>query len=177
MGSFTNRNRLCNTAGASLCNTQYIAIKTVNQMRIVIGLAVLVILSASIYSYFRKPTTATIAENNSNNSLDSVDGAEAEKYLTLDEETIAEHKTADNCWLYIDELVYDASSFIQIHSGGPDKILPYCGGDATDAFKSRVHSEGAKLLLKRLNLGTIDERILKSKAEKIQNDNLLEPSE
>ena len=98
-----------------------------------------------------------------------------DKYVLLDKNLIAEHNKIDDCWLYIDDSVYVVTSFIQSHSGGQEKILPFCGGDATTAFKSRIHSAGAKLLLKRLNIGKIDQQVLVDEVEKVKNDDLLSP--
>lgn len=146
-------------------------------MKIILGFIIVIILVVFGYSYSKKPKDTNLQDSVANSSNVALTTKEDEKYLVLSKELIAKHKTADDCWLYIDNSAYVVTNFLQMHSGGPDKILPYCGGDATGAFKSRVHSEGAKLLLKRLNLGKIDEKILITEVDKVLKDDLFEPSD
>lgn len=47
---------------------------------------------------------------------------------------VAEHATADSCWVAVDGFVYDVTDWIPQHPGGPDRIIPLCGTDATTAF-------------------------------------------
>ena len=55
-------------------------------------------------------------------------------------EEVANHDSIDDCWLAIDNSVYDVTEFISIHPGGADKIIPLCGQDATTAFKTQADS-------------------------------------
>ena len=103
--------------------------------------------------------------------------APIEKYIALIPSLISEHNKSDDCWLFIDDSVYNVTNFLKNHSGGPDKILPYCGKDATTAFKSRIHSAGAKMLLKRLYLGKLNEKVLISEVQKVKNDDLTSPNQ
>lgn len=101
--------------------------------------------------------TASQDTNSSQNKPDQEDPSPLE--IVLNASLILEHNKENDCWLYIDDLVYNATDILKYHSGGPDKILPYCGSNATKAFKSRIHSEGAKLLLKRNLIGKLNEKI------------------
>ena len=47
---------------------------------------------------------------------------------------VAEHGTADSCWVAVDGFVYDVTDWIPQHPGGPERIIPLCGTDATTAF-------------------------------------------
>lgn len=47
---------------------------------------------------------------------------------------VAQHNTQQDCWVAVDDSVYDVTSWISRHPGGPDKILPLCGTNATSAF-------------------------------------------
>ncbi len=61
---------------------------------------------------------------------------------------IAEHTTRDNCWLSIEDKVYNVTSFVDMHPGG-DKILSGCGKDATEMFnKVRAHAKTSVVALK-----------------------------
>jgi cytochrome b involved in lipid metabolism len=54
---------------------------------------------------------------------------------------VAEHDTAEDCWAAIDGGVYDLTSWISRHPGGPDKIEPLCGTDATQKFRTQHDSQ------------------------------------
>lgn len=52
-------------------------------------------------------------------------------------EEVAKHAVEDDCWVIVNGKVYDVTEFIPIHPGGKDKIVPACGGDATERFTTR----------------------------------------
>jgi uncharacterized membrane protein len=55
--------------------------------------------------------------------------------LTMAE--VANHSTAGDCWSVVQGNVYDLTSWIQQHPGGPDVIKAMCGVDATTSFLSQ----------------------------------------
>ena len=57
----------------------------------------------------------------------------AGKY-TLEE--VSSHFKEEDCWMAIDNKVYDVSQYIAFHPGGK-AILSGCGKDATELFKTR----------------------------------------
>jgi len=62
---------------------------------------------------------------------------------------VAEHNTKDDCWMILDNGVYDVTSFIPDHPGG-DKILRGCGKDATEMFTQ--HPESAKAMKEKFKI-------------------------
>lgn len=67
---------------------------------------------------------------------------------------VAKHADKDDCWLVIDNKVYDVTAYAQ--SGfhpGKDTILNGCGKDATEMFSQ--HSEKARLLLSKYLIGNL----------------------
>lgn len=54
---------------------------------------------------------------------------------------VAKHNTQQDCWAAIDGSVYDLTSWISRHPGGPDKIINLCGTDATAAFRAQHDSQ------------------------------------
>ncbi|OJJ53152.1 hypothetical protein ASPSYDRAFT_94975 [Aspergillus sydowii CBS 593.65] len=54
---------------------------------------------------------------------------------------ISSHKTPDDCWIVVDNQVWDVTDFLDKHPGGPTIILKYAGRDATKAY-SEVHNPG-----------------------------------
>lgn len=65
----------------------------------------------------------------------SVSPGSAVKAYTMAQ--IATHGTSASCWTAINGSVYDLTSFINQHPGGPDRILSICGIDGSDAFNAR----------------------------------------
>ncbi|KAL5342549.1 FMN-dependent dehydrogenase-domain-containing protein [Aspergillus crustosus] len=54
---------------------------------------------------------------------------------------ISSHKMPNDCWIVVDNQVWDVSDFLEKHPGGPSIILKYAGRDATKAY-SEVHTPG-----------------------------------
>lgn len=81
------------------------------------------------------------------------------KTFTLEE--VAKHSTPNDCWMVVDDIVYDVTPYIaqQKHPGGA-AILDGCGKDATSIFKLRPqdgkpHSEGATNMLSKFMIGQL----------------------
>ena len=79
--------------------------------------------------------------------------------LTLEE--VAKHATGADCWMVIDGNVYDVTSFVEAHPGGP-AIVGGCGKDASELFHTRPmgsgtdHDQDAKDTLATLLLGPLE---------------------
>lgn len=48
--------------------------------------------------------------------------------------TVEANNTAESCWVAVNGFVYDVTDWIPQHPGGPERIIPLCGTDATTAF-------------------------------------------
>ena len=70
---------------------------------------------------------------------------------------IAKHNSAGSCWVIISGKVYDLTSYLGIHPGGPGQIIPSCGKDGTRAFATKnsgsSHSSYATSLLDAYFIG------------------------
>ena len=79
--------------------------------------------------------------------------------FTLEE--IADHGSADDCWLALDGNVYDVTGFIGSHPGGA-ALLEGCGKDATELYETRPmgsgtpHSQNARNLLPTYLIGELE---------------------
>lgn len=52
---------------------------------------------------------------------------------------VAQHKSADSCWIVLHNKVYDVTAFLDRHPGGRNILLRQGGADATSEF-DKVHS-------------------------------------
>lgn len=57
------------------------------------------------------------------------------------EEEVAQHNNKDNCWVVLHDKVYDLTTFLPDHPGGPMSILTFAGKDATTEF-DMIHPPG-----------------------------------
>tara|TARA_B100002051_G_C16723783_1_gene634062 strand:+ start:27 stop:305 length:279 start_codon:yes stop_codon:yes gene_type:complete len=51
------------------------------------------------------------------------------------EEEVSEHNTKGDCWIIINNMVYDVTNFLDIHPGGKSMIMMVAGKDATEYFE------------------------------------------
>lgn len=80
----------------------------------------------------------------------------------LTSEEVSLHSTPDNCWMIVEDKVYDVTAFIatQKHPGGA-AILEGCGKEATELFMTRpmgsgtAHSSKAQEMLQQYYLGEL----------------------
>ncbi len=105
-----------------------------------------------------KGESETMQQNN-------IEGSEL-KLFTLEE--VSKHNNKNDCWLVIDNKVYDVTSFIALGKH-PPQIEMGCGKDATKLFRERTteegekvgsgtpHSENAKRLLENYYIGNVKE--------------------
>jgi cytochrome b involved in lipid metabolism len=69
---------------------------------------------------------------------------------------IATHKDASSCYSVISGKVYDLTMWINMHPGGPDKILSICGIDGTAKFMAQHHGAQKQMdILARFYIGNL----------------------
>ena len=81
-------------------------------------------------------------------------------------EELAKHNTEDDCWIVLKGIVYDVTSFLSEHPGGPQSIVAVSGDDVTEPFVEQGHSENAIQISKKYEIGIIDiasEKVKKTK--------------
>ena len=61
--------------------------------------------------------------------------AKQENVFSMEE--VAKHNDRNSCYSVIRGEVFDLTSTIDTHPGGPNKILSICGEDGTDAFVNK----------------------------------------
>lgn len=92
--------------------------------------------------------------NTFNANKENLMGLSIEEYqklrlYTLDD--ISRHDKADDCWFVIGYIVYDLSTFIYKHPGGPNILLAEAGKDITNLFHSSHTSIEKALAMLRNN--------------------------
>jgi len=74
--------------------------------------------------------------------------------LTLAE--MAKHNSSSDCWVVVEDGIYNVTSLIDTHPGGREAILKYCGTNATEVF-FREHTQKDYEVLQTYYIGTIGE--------------------
>eukprot|EP01064_Diplonema_japonicum_P003283 TRINITY_DN12130_c0_g1_i3.p1 TRINITY_DN12130_c0_g1~~TRINITY_DN12130_c0_g1_i3.p1 ORF type:complete len:107 (+),score=9.43 TRINITY_DN12130_c0_g1_i3:54-374(+) len=66
-----------------------------------------------------------------------VSRSETNKCRKISAAELAKHRSPSDCWIVLEEMVYDITRFAITHVGGPDVITRHGGNDATVAFKKQ----------------------------------------
>ncbi|MBP6042203.1 cytochrome b5 domain-containing protein [Candidatus Saccharibacteria bacterium] len=99
------------------------------------------------------------AESGVKTSAPTIDKSVPQKAFTINE--VSTHSRSSDCWLIINNKVYNVAKFLGEHPGGASTIIPYCGKEATKAFDTQdrgpghEHSSEASQMLGDYLIGTI----------------------
>jgi len=141
------------------------------KVTILFGWAILFIIF--IYFYFAQ-NFSTNKYTGKTNLISSSTSDQVSINLSLSE--ISKHNKNVDCWLIINNKVYDISSYLNIHPGGASTITAYCGKDGTKGFADKdrgtPHSNRADSLLNNYYLGDVGQNIYYQK----NNVNSSQPS-
>lgn len=70
---------------------------------------------------------------------------------------VAQHAKEEDCWMAINGRVYDLTAYIPEHPSRPAIILPWCGKEASEAYRTKMkekpHSSMANQLLESYEIG------------------------
>lgn len=76
---------------------------------------------------------------------------------TLNE--LAAHNSEADCWMAIEDNIYDLTAYIAKHPTPPSVLVPYCGTEATSGMRTkgygRDHSEYAWTALREYHVGQL----------------------
>ena len=114
-----------------------------------------------IYFSQNNQNTSTGSEVTESSSIDSQAGNSSnntKKSYTLSE--VSTRNTKNECWLVINNKVYDVTQYPNSHPGGASLVLQNCGKDATQAFATKggegePHSASARSLLNKYYIGDL----------------------
>ena len=80
--------------------------------------------------------------------------------VTYTYQEISKHNKDDDCWIIINNEVYNVTKFLDEHPGGKKAIMLYGGKDATEEYEMIHRPDILKKYGKEYHIGKI---ILKSK--------------
>ena len=112
-----------------------------------------------IYSVFIAfvASTATIGILAALSSQPEEFAAEKPRLISLQE--LARHNTASDCWMAIEDNVYNITSYVPTHPAPPKMLTDWCGKEATEAFNTkgygRPHSPAAQSMLEKYFVGKL----------------------
>lgn len=99
-------------------------------------------------------------------SASSTVTTQTQRTLILSTQEIARHNTASDCWIIVNQSVYNVTDYLVAHPGGAGIIIPHCGADATSAYDTKggrgSHSSNADQNLASLKLGNVNQSIVTS---------------
>lgn len=83
--------------------------------------------------------------------------------VALTKEEVAKHNSSADCWIIISNAVYQITDYLALHPGGAQRIIQYCGTDATQAYATQdgkgSHSATANQELASLKLGDLNQQV------------------
>lgn len=83
---------------------------------------------------------------------------------SITREDVSQHNTEDDCWIIIENKVYDVTKWLPKHPGGSVMILNLAGKDCTEEFKV-FHLNPSYALLKPYYKGNVVEEQIKLPTE------------
>jgi hypothetical protein len=88
-------------------------------------------------------------------------------------EDIAHHNTSNDCWMVINQNVYDLTKYLVNHDNKLD-IRPWCGKDATQDYldkngRGQSHSSKADEMLKNYQIGQLENKLDTNTINKMQS--------
>lgn len=84
------------------------------------------------------------APSDSQNINTQTTGSSSEPAKTFTASQVAQHSSANDCWMIINTKVYDVTKFVALHPGGKE-IVRGCGKDATTLFEQRRTDSGQEV--------------------------------
>ena len=99
----------------------------------------------------KEPAATAVAELPSHKVIPA---AELAGLRRIPMEEVEKHDTEEDCWIVVNDVVYDVTGYLEKHPGGASSITMYAGQDATVEF-DEIHSPNAWRILKDWRIGVL----------------------
>ncbi|WP_392467151.1 cytochrome b5 domain-containing protein [Arsenicicoccus cauae] len=102
------------------------------------------------------PASGTTSSDSATSTATGTSTGTSDAGKTYTMAVVNDHDNETSCWTVINDQVYDVTSWIGQHPGGPERIKGLCGQDGTAQFTGQ--HQGADLPQKRLasfRIGTL----------------------
>jgi len=140
----------------------------------------------SLFIFFVVITAVLVAglvfyQNNNINNKNTTSQNTSSEGITLNITEISKHNNINDCYILINNKVYDITSYFGSHPGGDRSMVPYCGKDSTQGYdtkgnRNRSHSSYAVNLLTNYYIGDFNQIISQSTLQQnIQKTNSVVP--
>ena len=114
-------------------------------MTVAIGMTLLIFFGVGIYFYLKSKQTSMSSRNQSSvgDSVTTLNGSggnettlngSGEGVTTVTQQELALHSNSSDCWILIDDTVYDVTQYAPTHPGGPEYVTDFCGINSTKDY-------------------------------------------
>lgn len=118
-----------------------------------------VLIGGFLSSDDKQTNSSSSSTQQTNNTTTASPQSQATPGQTYTLAQVAEKSSPDDCWIIISGNVYDVTDYLTEHPGGADRITPFCGKDATQAFATRggdgTHSSTAQSIKDNYLVGSL----------------------
>lgn len=128
-------------------------------MYTIIGALIVVSATVAALFVFVKPQSSTVEGSSTQSPAQTQqDTSVQNNEMTITKEELSSHSNSSDCYIAYKDIVYDITSFVPQHRGGP-QIVDYCG-QVIDDFSS-IHPGGSfespsiQRVLQNLNIGKL----------------------
>ncbi len=85
----------------------------------------------------QKQSLTLVPENSSQQNLEPIINPPSSAGIDL--QTLSKHNSKSDCWIVYNNKVYDITSYLPRHPGGPSTITPTCGNTRFDSAFINYH--------------------------------------
>ncbi|KAA8534927.1 hypothetical protein F0562_029857 [Nyssa sinensis] len=91
----------------------------------------------------------------SDNGKEAVSNSKSEASKLYTKAEVSLHNKRTDCWIIINEKVYDVTSYVEEHPGG-DAILAHAGDDSTEGFFGPQHATRVFDMIDDFYIGNVE---------------------
>jgi cytochrome b involved in lipid metabolism len=108
-----------------------------------VGVVGVLVLSVLVGHSGAEATWASRISSGQGQDLPGITDPSASPGTGITASEVAQHNTASDCWSVVDGNVYDLTTYLSKHKGGPGVLTAICGKDGTSAFTGQHSGQAA----------------------------------